>query len=281
MRVVHASVLAAIIVGSVWVGACGSKKDEPPKHHRPAPLPPVEPDPEPTQVTVPDFPDSTHSLELIRTVGVRLEPGDDAKRIGTVAIDTRVGWGRTAKAKGCQKPWVEIRPRGWICADYVRASTRAPFGREVPILDRGELVPGVYGKVTLPNSVTFTFEKPDPKKKDKKRDREKRGPVVSPSQVDGAPKEPKLIESKPLVGSVNVRQYEELTVACSGGSRRRIPSTCCAARSRRTGRRATAGRGSAMTPAGRCRSRSCGRGSTAGSRCTRSTSRSAAASTAS
>src|SRR5262245_60314272 len=171
MRLVHAWVLAAIVLGGVLWGVlgslgCGGKND-------------------------------------------------DAKRIGTVAVDTRVAWGKSARAKGCQKSWVEIRPRGWICADYVRASTRAPFGREVPMLDRGELVPGVYGKVTVPNSVTFTFEKPDKKKdRDRKRDRdrERTGPVTSPSQVEAAPKEPKLVEGKPLVGSVNVRQYEELTV---------------------------------------------------------------------
>jgi hypothetical protein len=204
MRVVLAAVLALLAVAG-----CGGKKDDAPKQHRPAPLP-QEPE-EPAQVAPAEFPEGTRSLELMRTVGVRLEPGDDAKRIGTIAVDTRVAWGKTAKAKGCQRSWIEIRPRGWICADYVRPSHRPAFGREVPMLDRGELVPGVYGKVVVPNSMTFTFAKPD-KKKDRKRDREKRGPVTMPSQVDDAPKEPKLVEGKPLVGSVNVRQYEELTV---------------------------------------------------------------------
>ena len=155
-------------------------------------------------VATPEFPEGTRSLELLRTASVRLEPGDGGKRIGTVAIDTRVGWSRTQKAKGCAKPWVEIRPRGWICGDYVKASTKAAFGREVPYLERGELVPGVYGKVTAPNSVTYVVDKPkkDPKKK-------KPGPVTTTRDVD---KDVKLIEGKPLVGSINVRQYDELIV---------------------------------------------------------------------
>src|SRR6188768_2613358 len=92
------------------IGGCGGKKD-PPSTRDQVP-PPVADDsedpPEPVAAAV--FPEGTRSLELVRTVGVRLEPGDDAKRIGTVAVDTRVAWVRTQKGKGCQKPWVEIRP---------------------------------------------------------------------------------------------------------------------------------------------------------------------------
>jgi hypothetical protein len=166
----------------------------------------------------PEFPKETRSLELLRTASVRLEPGDDAKRIGTIAVDTRVGWTRTARGKGCQKSWVELRPRGWICADYVKPSPRPPLGRELPPLDRGEVVPGTYGKVTAPSSVTYTIERPDPEKKKKRADR--KGPITSPRQVDATipagpapPAEPRLVEGKPLVGSVNVRQYDTVTVA--------------------------------------------------------------------
>jgi hypothetical protein len=202
--------------------ACGGRGGDKAQQDEsiPAPMPrprvpaPVEP-PAPVPVVVPDFPEGTHSLELTRTVGVRLEPGDAAKRIGTVAIDTRVGWVRTEKAKGCSKPWVEIRPRGWICSDYVKASTKPPFGREVPFLDRGELVPGIYGKVTAPNSVTFTVDKPKEDKKPRRKTRPepkpKPGPVTSTKDVAAKPG-PKLVESRPLVGSINVRQYEEVLV---------------------------------------------------------------------
>jgi hypothetical protein len=202
--------LAATLIG------CGGKKEPPAPN--PSPVPSVEDgdDPDPAQPTRPDFPEGTRSLELTRTVGVRLEPGDDAKRIGTVAVDTRVRWTATAKAKGCQKAWVEILPRGWVCGDYLTPSKKAAMGREVPMLDRGELVPGIYGKVTAPNSVTYALEKLDKKKgqkTDKTRD-PKPGPVTSISQVEPTAKgpEPKMVEDKPLVGSVTVRQWQELTV---------------------------------------------------------------------
>ncbi len=200
----------------VMLVACGSKKTEQAKHEPKAPPPPPVAPEQPVPQAAPEFPEGTRSLELTRTVGVRLEPGDDAKRIGNIAIDTRVGWTRTADGRGCQKPWVEIKPRGWICSEYVKPSTKPAFGREVPMLDRGEIVPGVYGKVTAPNTVTYVVEKLDkkPDKKPKPKDPKKKdGPVTSPRETDvpEKPAEPKLIEGKPLVGSINVREYEEVT----------------------------------------------------------------------
>jgi len=101
----------------------------------------------------PDFPDGTRSLELRRTVGVRLEPGDDGKRIGTVAVDTRVAWVRTAKTKAATG-LIEIRPRGWICGTTSsRARSRRTARRSAPGARR--VVPGVYGKVTAPAAVTY------------------------------------------------------------------------------------------------------------------------------
>ena len=66
--------------------------------------PPAEPTPEQVTATSPEYSPGTRSLELTRTAPVRLDAGDDGKRIGTIAVDTRVAWTRTAKAKGCQRP---------------------------------------------------------------------------------------------------------------------------------------------------------------------------------
>jgi hypothetical protein len=180
-------------------------------------------------------------------VGVRLAPGDSAKRIGTVGIDTRVAWVQTRRAPGCDKPWIEIRPRGWICGDHALPSKKVAYGQEVPKLDRGELVPGIYGKVTAPRPVTYILEQPEKKKKKKparngRRDPKKptradgrpdaktaprnssdrNQPITSPRELDSEassalaqprmPPMPRMIEDKPLVGSVNVRQYQEITV---------------------------------------------------------------------
>jgi len=230
------AVLGGFIAGAVLAGAgCGGKRDDAGSGRAPAPHSPAAttetgaapgaPEGEPAPAPPPEFPRETRSLELVRTASVRLEPGDDAKRIGTIAVDTRVGWTRTAPGKGCQRSWVELRPRGWICADFVRPSPRPPLGRELPPLDRGEVVPGTYGKVTAPGSVSYTLERPepkDPKDPKKKKRAEPKGPITSPRQVDAtipapapppASAEPRLVEGKPLVGSVTVRQYDEVTMA--------------------------------------------------------------------
>ena len=81
------------------------------------------------------------------------------------------------------------------------------------MLDRGELVPGTYGKVTAAHSVTYQVEKPkkEDKKPTRKKDERKARPVTSTKDVVGKP-ELKLVEVRPLVGSVNVRDYEEVVV---------------------------------------------------------------------
>jgi hypothetical protein len=223
MRAARSVVLALLVV--LGTPGCGGARDEARASDptdrtaaaRTEPAP-AGTDPEAAAEPAPPrpFPKETRSLELVRTIAVRLEPGDDAKRIGTIGFDTRVAWTRTARGKGCQKVWVEMRPRGWICADYVKPSTRPPLGREVPILGRDEIVPGIYGKVTAPNSVTYTLEKPEKPRPSKKPRAERKGPITSPRQVDAPapekPEKPRLVEGKPLIGSVNVRQYEEVTL---------------------------------------------------------------------
>jgi hypothetical protein len=205
----------AIAIVAVTALGCGSKDREPQQVPAPPPFPipqpPQAPEPgEPTAAAQPDFPDGTRSLELKRTVGVRLEPADDAKPIGNIAVDTRVGWTKTARGAGCDRPWVEIQPRGWVCGKYVAPSRKPPSGQEVPHLDRGEIVPGVYGKVTAPHSVSYTLQKPEKKKNKPPKKTERKDPKKDdPPEPD--PK-PKMVEDKPLVGSVNVREYDEITV---------------------------------------------------------------------
>jgi hypothetical protein len=209
--------VASLVV--VLLGACHGKaeRERPPA---PAPVPAPVKQPPVQEPDKPAFPEGTRSLRLTRTVSVRLEPGEDAKRIGTIAIDTRVAWTQTAKGRGCDQPWVEIAPHGWVCGEHVAPTKKPPSGQEVPHLDRGELVPGVYGKVTAAGAVTYTLEKPEKKKKKKdKKGKDKTAkakPVTSPDEVDddaaADPLAPKMVEGHPLVGSVNVRQYEVVTV---------------------------------------------------------------------
>lgn len=243
------TVLLALLCLASASAACGGDKSQPP----PPPPEPAPEEPSPVEVPVPEepspFPATTLSLKLKRTVGVRLEPLEAAKRIGTIAIDTRVGWTRTAKGPGCSQPWVQIRPRGWVCAEHLEPRAELPKGDELPRLDRGELVPGTYGKVVDQGATTMILELPKPAAKPKAPPKKGAagskaakaakaakpapkvaaaappppGPITSTRQLDSelpappstrtyVPPGGKLVPGKPVVGSVNVRQYKELVI---------------------------------------------------------------------
>ncbi|MBP9085608.1 MAG: L,D-transpeptidase, partial [Kofleriaceae bacterium] len=176
------------------------------------------------------FPAGTKSLRLSKTVSVRLNPTEDAKRIGTVAIDTRVGWTTSQIGTGCAKSWVKIEPMGWVCAEFLRPETKPPHGQEVPYLDRDEVVPGIYGKVVAAGAILYEYDdptKPKPKSKAKaknpkasagdKKAKNRDTPVTSPTygeaDAPNDPAKPRMLPLKPIVGSMNVRRYAELTVA--------------------------------------------------------------------
>lgn len=203
------------LVALALLGGWACKGEAPPPAPPPpspalAELTPPPPAPEPSP-----FPPETLSLKLRRTVGVRYEPYEAAKRIGTIAIDTRVSWTRTAKGEGCSTVWVEIRPRGWVCAEYLEPRPELPRGDELPRLDKGELVPGIYGKVVDQGATTVLLP-PPPKaakgKKAKGKGAKPSAPVTSPNQLTSEGEDVELLPGKPVVGSVNVRQYKELTI---------------------------------------------------------------------
>ena len=98
-------------------------------------------------LALPPYPPHVRSLRLRRSIAVRLDPLPDAKRLGTVAQDTRVGYLSARVGPGCEGRWIEIEPRGWVCEALLEPTRRAPDGVELPRLARGELVPGSYGKV--------------------------------------------------------------------------------------------------------------------------------------
>ena len=80
-------------------------------------------------------------------MSVRLEPAAEAKRLGTVAQDTRVGYRSARLGPGCDRRWIEIEPRGWVCESNLEATGKQTIGVELPKLELGELVPGAYGKL--------------------------------------------------------------------------------------------------------------------------------------
>ena len=152
-----------------------------------APVPPVAPPatvesgedaPTAPAPPAPPYPPEVRSVRLRRSISVRLEPAEAAKRIGTVAQDTRVRVRGAKAGPGCETRWIEIEPRGWVCETYLEPSDRAPTGAELPKLERGELVPGQYGKLSK-KAVILTY------------------------------KEGRVVGQRPLDGSATVRRYAE------------------------------------------------------------------------
>ena len=175
----------------------------------------------------PPFAAEVRSLRLKRSISVRLEPSEDAQRIGTVAQDTRVGWTRVTTGPGCKQRWVEIDPHGWVCESYLEPSTQAPAGIELPRLPLAELVPGVYGKVHTEGATTW-IENPALKAKPKPAAKKKaaaavRGkattkgnaPAVAPpsDQPDKRTANlSKLVKGTPLATSAHVRRWEVVEI---------------------------------------------------------------------
>ncbi|MBK9034488.1 MAG: L,D-transpeptidase [Myxococcales bacterium] len=166
----------------------------------------------------PELPPGTRSLRLIRTVAARLGPDEAAKRIGTVAGDTRVGWRDAAVGPGCQKSWYAIDPQGWVCGDFLEPSPKVPSGVELPRLADAEIVPGTYGKVI--EAGTYVYAKPKGKKKGGKDEPTPDDDPATDPDDDKAEQRAAtaqaaasvgLEKGRPLVGSVNVRKYGELT----------------------------------------------------------------------
>jgi hypothetical protein len=229
---VSRSVVSIVVGAACAAAACGDSSAPAPRTNaplvgQPDPRPVLPPSTRDAAGDPPAFPPGTRSLRLTKTIAVRYEPGDAAKQIGTIAQDTRVRWTATRTARGCAKPWIEIEPRGWVCGEYVEPATRLASGVELPRLDRGEVVPGVYGKVSQAGASTYTLVK-DPKAKPIEDD-DRAKPVSSPDEVDNGgegsgsgagsgsgsalslPPDPrKVVLGKPLVGSVNVRKYGEV-----------------------------------------------------------------------
>jgi L,D-transpeptidase catalytic domain len=124
--------------------ACGSPSPPPAVTDAPDAAPPSPPD---AAVVPPPYGPEVRSLRLKRSIVVRLDPRQDAKALGTVAQDTRVGYSRAAVGDTTCPRWIEIEPRGWVCERYLEPSKKEPAGVELPKLKEGEIVPGVYGKV--------------------------------------------------------------------------------------------------------------------------------------
>jgi hypothetical protein len=148
---------AVLCALGLTASACTAEQAETPPD---AGAPPVVADaapPPPSPDAAPPFADDVRSLQLRRSIAVRARPDETSEIIGTVARDIRSAWRRVAEGQGCEGRWIELEPRGWVCEQHVEPSPRVPWGVEMPRLDYGELVPGVYGKVTTEGARSYVL----------------------------------------------------------------------------------------------------------------------------
>jgi len=151
------------------------------------------------------------SLRLVRSTGVHAAPNRDAGRLGTIARDIRVAYRQVAAGPDCERVWVEIEPRGWVCGSNFEASDRAPRGVELPKVPRGQLVPGVYGKVVAARRAARTDAEPAGESaadtdSEGERDTRRADLATVWSDIDSPDGR---VAKRPLVGSVTVRRYGE------------------------------------------------------------------------
>ncbi len=109
-----------------------------------------------TELTLADlaWPDTTRSARARGSTEVHAEP-KKRDRIGKVAKGTRLGWRRIVATKDRCKAWLEIEPRGWVCAKDVAPSDDAPAAETQPVLDDGALVPGEFADVRKDGADVF------------------------------------------------------------------------------------------------------------------------------
>jgi hypothetical protein len=193
---VSPSLIVSAVWGALWLGTSGCSGEQPatpPDAGLPAPVADAAPEPAPEPAPAinaapapetPPFAADMRSLRLKRSIAVRARPDENAELIGTVARDIRTSWRRVAQGPGCEGRWIELEPRGWVCEEHVEPSNRLPWGVEMPRLEYGEIVPGVYGKVTTDGARTFVLTD-----------------------------EGQLVPHRTLSGSVMVRRHAEVTLA--------------------------------------------------------------------
>ncbi len=86
------------------------------------------------------------SLAVVGNTIIRQSPYAKAPQIGELGKGTRVSWRSIAVNNDCATHWVEIKPRGWICAE-VLPSKKSRTRALLPPVEKGKVVPGNYGRV--------------------------------------------------------------------------------------------------------------------------------------
>jgi hypothetical protein len=111
----------------------------------PAPAPPAN---EPiAEAPAPAVDATVTSWRAKKSTTVRSRPDEKSAPVGVLAQDMRVTWRGAAAGPGCAR-WIEIEPFGFVCEDALQPTRQPPLAVELPRLDPGSLVPGIYGVPT-------------------------------------------------------------------------------------------------------------------------------------
>jgi hypothetical protein len=115
----------------------------------PPPEEPTEPAPADTRPASEVLPAGTVSLKvLLPKLKVYEKPSNQSEMVGEIKRYSRLALGPTVSGRdGCQRFWMRVDPRGWVCGDHLKADQRPVLLRTQPPLEPGAMLPGKYAWV--------------------------------------------------------------------------------------------------------------------------------------
>ena len=143
-------------------------KSRRPPRKCPAPAPEADvPDPAGLPNAKEKLPSWARTVKVMKKLVVRRKPNKDAEPEGEIKKYSRLPLRAYMPGRdGCQKYWMRVSPRGWVCGDYLRPDRRATLLRAQPIMKAGAILPGRYawvrkgGAKKYPNRQAALDDKP-------------------------------------------------------------------------------------------------------------------------
>lgn len=93
-------------------------------------------------------------VRFVEQAEVHMAPRLDAPLLGVIGFGERVRMVAAVDGEGCDTEWVEVEPRGFVCAKH-EAAEGEPSDVVLPRLPGNRLVPGVYGKIREGQALLF------------------------------------------------------------------------------------------------------------------------------
>ncbi len=113
------------------------------------------------------LPPWARSLKVLQTAWVHRQPDKQSLRTGKIKQYSRLPLTKYAPpGGGCSGFWVNLGAEHFVCSDVLKPDRRPPLMRRQPIVPRGRLVPGKYGRIRrtgapfYPNLTAMEEDKP-------------------------------------------------------------------------------------------------------------------------